>query len=157
MARQIKTLIILVFALSLNCSANAGIDDYFYDNIENAIGDKLAIYYAQQYGVYQDKEANERVTRIFNELNRYSKNKRARGIFINRQGGINAFAVIGYTSVYYDTLFLTDDQLAFIIGHEIGHLEKRHMTKSIAASYGFAALSNAINQKDSSYWDKYLT
>lgn len=62
------------------------------------------------------------------------------------EGGFNAFALPGNTIVLLDGLVedLTDDEIMWVLGHELGHLQQRHGMRSLARSFGLGALASAV-------------
>jgi beta-barrel assembly-enhancing protease len=65
---------------------------------------------------------------------------------INNDSILNAFAVPGgYLYLYTGLIKYLDSEaaLAGVIAHEIGHVEKRHSTRRITASYGISILMGA--------------
>lgn len=98
---------------------------------------------------------SRRVEGIFNRLKDYTKNERYNyQIYVVDLPFVNAFSAPG--GKIYCTLPLTeeldDDELAFVIGHELGHLENLHCLKSASryAKLGaiYSALSSGLHQKD---------
>lgn len=61
-------------------------------------------------------------------------------------GGFNAFALPGNTIVLLDGMAeaLTDDEIMWVLGHELGHVQKRHGMQAVARSFGLAALASTL-------------
>jgi len=67
---------------------------------------------------------------------------------------VNAFCLPGGKIVVYEGLFSiaqTEDELAVVLGHEIGHAVAKHsnerMSQQILTQYGMAILSSALSEK----------
>lgn len=59
---------------------------------------------------------------------------------------INAFAAPGGHIFFYKGLLdeLSEDELAFVIAHEIGHVAARHSLKSLGATLGYSILTGLL-------------
>lgn len=128
-----------------------------YYNHENEHGQKSSLANTQkQTGVYDNEQANQRLESIHNQLKKPGLIKEDYAIYANPNKEFNAFCTLGHViSINKGTLdSLDDDELAAVMGHEIGHGEDRHVVKGITkgVSLGLAVdlfLSN--NQNDTSY------
>lgn len=102
---------------------------------EISIGREVANQLEKQYGVVDDPVLQERVTNIGKKLVAVSDRKDLPYSFkvLNSQD-INAMAAPGgfiYIFKGLVDLMPSDDELAGVIGHEIGHVVKRHSVKQI--------------------------
>lgn len=102
---------------------------------EIEMGQEVAKQLEAQYGLYQDDEVQDRINRIGQNLVRNSSRKNLEYTFkvLNTQD-VNALACPGgFIYVYKGLLdyMTSDDELAAVIGHEIGHIEKRHTVHQI--------------------------
>lgn len=102
---------------------------------EIEMGQEVAKQLEAQYGLYQDDEVQDRINRIGQNLVRNSSRKNLEYTFkvLNTQD-VNALACPGgFIYVYKGLLdyMTSDDELAAVIGHEIGHVEKRHTVHQI--------------------------
>ena len=63
---------------------------------------------------------------------------------------INAFAMADGTIRIYSGLMdiLNDDELRFVIGHEMGHIAMKHIHKKLQLAYGSSAVRKAIASVD---------
>ena len=92
---------------------------------EKAIGRTVVMSMEATYGLNKDPELNRRLNRVGNYLKRvYDRDISIRFKIIN-MGIVNAFAVPGGT-IYVTPEILrfvnSDSELAFVLGHEIGHI-----------------------------------
>lgn len=106
---------------------------------------------AQQFGgLYPDQAVQEQITGIGNKLVNNSDAQRAPYVFefhvLNDPQTVNAFALPG-GQIFITTALLsqlqTEDQVAGVLGHEIGHVIERHSAERIADSQFYGALGNA--------------
>jgi len=112
---------------------------------EIEMGQKVAQQQEAQYGLYQNDEVQARVDRIGQSLVKYSDRKNLTYTFkvLNTQD-VNALSCPGgFIYVYKGLLdFMTsDDELAAVIGHEIGHVEKRHTVHQLEKQMALSFLS----------------
>jgi len=95
----------------------------------------------KEYKVWNDKAATERITRIGNSLVAAQK---GRGFTYTFKAldtkEVNAFAVPGgwiyITRGLYEMPTLSDSELAFVMGHEITHVENRHSMNQLESQLG---------------------
>lgn len=125
---------------------------------EISMGKKVAEDLEKKFGLVEDELINERVKKIGSQVANFSERKELEFSFkVLNSTDINALAVPGgYIYVFkglVDTM-KTDEQLAGVIGHEVGHVSKRHsirqMEKSLGANLLMAVLfgSNAAPIQD---------
>lgn len=69
-----------------------------------------------------------------------------RGSAKQDRGGFNALALPNGVVVVLDGLAeaLTDDELLWVLGHEVGHVEHRHRMQSVARSLGLLAVASTV-------------
>ncbi|MBD3246769.1 MAG: M48 family metalloprotease [Candidatus Omnitrophica bacterium] len=69
-------------------------------------------------------------------------------VYVIEQDEMNAFSIPGGHVYIYEGLLneLTDDELAFVIAHEIGHIVSRHAIKRMQAATGYHILLAAATQ-----------
>lgn len=98
----------------------------------------------QETGVYQSQEASDRLNRIYGQLKSSGDIKRDYDIYASPEEDINAFMSLGgVMCVNKGTLdALDDDELAYIMGHELAHGEKRHSVSGLKKQIG---LSTAVS------------
>lgn len=101
---------------------------------EISLGRETARKVEAQYGLWPDGEALERVNRIGHALAAVSERPDLPYTFkVLNTTNVNALAVPGgfiYTTRGLMSL-VTDDELAFVLGHEITHAAKKHTVKQI--------------------------
>ncbi len=108
-----------------------------------------------KYGVNEDPELNARLDSIMESLTASiakvdpSIEEKPYNYFINNEKSFNAFCTLGHNiSVNTGTfnLIANDDEIAVVIGHEMGHGQKKHVQKGIndalIAQVGAAVLTN---------------
>jgi septum formation protein len=116
---------------------------------EVSIGDSLSRQLEKAYIVVQDPALNERVQRIGEKLasvcDRREVLYRFRVIEDKEDPKIvNAVSLPGgYVYVFKELMKVadTDDELAAVLGHEVGHIVARHGIKRLQAQWGYTLLS----------------
>lgn len=75
------------------------------------------------------------------------------GVYISPE--VNAFAMANGTIRIYSGLMdmLTDGELRFVIGHEMGHVMKNHIRKKIQLAYAASAVRKGIASQNSTAGD----
>lgn len=75
------------------------------------------------------------------------------GVYISPE--VNAFAMANGTIRVYSGLMdmLNDDELRFVIGHEMGHVMKNHIRKKIQLAYAASALRKGIASQNNTSGD----
>ncbi len=89
-----------------------------------------------------------KIARNFTEVNGRTLDFR-----VYDQNVINAFAMPdGSVRVYSGLMdIMTDDELLFVIGHEIGHVAKGHSRKRFQLAYSTSALRGLVNDQGGMY------
>lgn len=108
----------------------------------------------QQYPIVQDGAKAERVKRIGAQLARVSDRQDYQYHFaLVGKDDLNAFTVPGgYIYIFeglYDRLS-SDDEIAAVLSHEIGHCAARHTVKKFQAALGYDFVANIVLSKLSS-------
>lgn len=102
---------------------------------EIKIGQGVAKDLEQKYGVVDDPALQERVTAIGEKIVAVSDRKDLKYTFkVLNSDEINALALPGGFVYIFKGLvdyMPSDDELAGVIGHEVGHIVKRHTVKQI--------------------------
>ena len=122
----------------------------------------------QQYGVNEDPELNQRLDNIMANLTEAiakvdpSIEKKPYNYFINKDTSLNAFCTLGHNMSVNTGIFnyiKNDDEIAVILGHEMGHGQKDHPAKgarksilpmivaSTVDNIGGLILANALNNQ----------
>ncbi len=117
---------------------------------EVKIGTKVASKFEEQFPVLNDVDINERVQRIFKKIVAVSDRQDiVYFIKVIDKDYINAISLPGgYVYVFKGLIDRTDtdDQLASVIAHEVGHIAARHGIKRLQSSYGAVLLQLASAQ-----------
>jgi len=109
-------------------------------------------YMKKKNGVNPDPNLNQRLERIMTNLSKAvaavdpSIHERPYNYFVNKDKSFNAFCSLGHNmSVNTGTFYLlpSEDELAFVIGHEMGHGQKNHVAKGINKSIWIQAAGQA--------------
>ena len=120
---------------------------------EVAIGDAAAVQVEKQFEIFNDVEENHRLQQILNRIVEACDRKDiVYSIKIIDDDKLNAVSLPGGPVYMFKGLMdklKTDDQLAGVIAHEVGHINARHGIKRLQASYGYTLLQlAAIATKD---------
>lgn len=115
---------------------------------EIKIGQDVANQLEKQYGLVDDPALQERVTRIGMSMVAVSDRRDLPYSFkVLNSKEVNALAAPGgfvYVFKGLVDLLPSDDELAGVIGHEIGHIVKRHTVKQIEKSMGVSILFGVV-------------
>ncbi|MCM8783786.1 MAG: M48 family metallopeptidase [Candidatus Omnitrophica bacterium] len=110
---------------------------------EVMLGKQIDFQISQSYEIVKGTQDNERVNIIGKKVAEVSDRQDIRYIFkIVKDKEVNAFCTPG-GYVYIHTGLLekvNDDELACVIGHEIGHVAARHIVKKLQAQLGYELL-----------------
>lgn len=101
-----------------------------------------------EFGLSQDKEKISRIERIGQRLAKVSdRQDYAYHFYLVNNKEVNAFTTPG-GNVYFFTGLLsklqTDDQVAAVLAHEIGHCAARHTVKKFQAALGYNLIGTII-------------
>jgi Peptidase family M48 len=105
----------------------------FTPNEEQEWGEKIHKAELEKY-VVKDAVQQERVDNIVKKMLPFLKNKRFQiKAYIINMPIYNAFSLIGGRLYFTQTLLneVSDEELVFIVGHEIGHLENAHSVEKV--------------------------
>lgn len=128
-------------------------ESYFIDEkTEIAIGKNMTKDILRENKTINDTNLSEYVNGIGEKAARASdKNNLSYYFYVLDDKKINAFAVPGgYIFVNKGLLDkLNEDELAFVLGHEIGHVAARHSIKKLQVALGFNILTSiALDNPD---------
>lgn len=156
---------ILTFSLgclSLNTIGQAGSSileevrdvNIFTDEEELQFGKAFAEQHAREVKFYTDPFVNNYINDIGHTLVKHSKRKNIPYTFkVVDSEDVNAYAVPGgfiYINLGLIRAAQTESELAFVIGHEIGHIVGRHSMKQLTQVYGIELLKQLILDEGSS-------
>ncbi len=113
------------------------------DEEESAIGEELDKQISQELRFTREKKFN--IKKIFNNLKKYVERTTINYNYkIVRTDEVNAYAIAG-GNMYINTGILDflddEDEIAFVIAHEISHNEKRHCIKRVQ----YAVLASSLD------------
>jgi len=107
---------------------------------ESTIGDLLYKSYAANHKIILDNEQTARLRKVGAQLVTHLPHCPYDLTFhVEANGAVNAFALPGGTIVVYSGLLdsaTTDDELAGVMAHEIGHIIKRHSLRAMLHEAG---------------------
>ena len=111
----------------------------------------------QETGVYDSAEADNRVQTVYQNLKDTGHVLRDYKVYVSPSEDINAFASLGgVLCVNKGTLdAMDDDELAYVMAHEIAHGEKRHSVNGVKKRVGLVTALN-IYLGDASYGEYLL-
>lgn len=100
----------------------------------------------EQSGYYDNAAYQERAKRILDSLVKSGVPKRKYVIFVNPSDDINAYCTLaGVLSVNKGTLDVLDDQqLAFVLAHEVSHGENRDIVNGVTKKLSLAVAGSAV-------------
>ncbi len=130
-------------------------DIFFYSTEKEVnLGRKVARQVEKEYTIEKNPKINQRIYRIGKKLSAVCDRQEINYYFdVIEDKDKNAFSLPG-GYVYVNTGLLdileTDDQIAFVLAHEIGHIVARHSIKRLQASLGYNLLLIAGSQIESS-------
>jgi beta-barrel assembly-enhancing protease len=132
---------------------------------EVAMGLQSAPQMAQEYGgLYPDNKVQQQIKAVGNRLvNSFDQTLKAKGIqnpyrfdfhVLRDDQTVNAFALPGgqiFITVGLLSKLSSEDQLAGILGHEVGHVVHRHSAQQMATSSFFQGLAGAATAVSGGY------
>ncbi|MFA4991480.1 MAG: M48 family metallopeptidase [Candidatus Omnitrophota bacterium] len=120
--------------------------------MEVALGNNVAMSVAKEYKFIKTPEVTDRVSKLGEKIAKVSDRQDLKYHFaVVEDKEINAFTTPGgYVYINSGLIdMVSDDELACVIGHEIGHIAARHITKKLQAQLGYDILMNIALQKAS--------
>lgn len=119
------------------------------DEIE--LGNQVATQIEKQNPIWNNAEAQQRINRLGEALAKTSVRKDITYTFkLVDSDAINAFALPGghiYVTRGLYQEFKDDNELSFVMGHEMGHVEARHSIKNLERDAAFRALLRLLMEK----------
>ncbi len=116
----------------------------YYSALDDQAQSKFLGECQQETGVYEDPAADSRVSDIYQTLHSTGDIKRDYTVYVSPQEEINAFMSLGgVMCVNKGSLdAFDDDELAYVMAHELAHGEKRHSVSGVKKKVG---LTTALN------------
>ena len=132
----------------------------FTDAEEQQIGKAFAEQHAREVKFYTDPVVTNYINNLGQTLVRHSKRSNIPYTFkVVDTNDINAYAVPGgyiYLNLGLIRAVQTESELAFVIGHEIGHIVGQHSMKRLTQAYGIEILKQIVLDEDSSEAKKLI-
>ena len=102
----------------------------------------------KRYKLSSDKEKIDRINRVGQKLVQVSDRQDFQyHFFLIEENDLNAFTVPGGNIYFYTGLYdklRTDDQIAAVLAHEIGHCAARHTVKKFQAAMGYDLIGRIV-------------
>lgn len=110
----------------------------YYSRMDDHDGLKLLDQCQQQTGVYESAEADNRGQSIYENIRNTGAVERNYNVYVSPNEEINAFMSLGgVLCVNKGSLdAFDDDELAYVMAHEISHGEKRHSVSGVKKRVG---------------------
>lgn len=130
----------------------------YYTRMDDKAGMKLLDQCQHQTGVYESAEADNRVQTIYNNIRSTGAVERNYNVYVAPSEDINAFMSLGgVLCVNKGSLdAFDDDELAYVMAHEISHGEKRHNVNGVKKSVGLITALDIYLGSDASYGEYLL-
>lgn len=129
-------------------------DIFFYStDKEISIGENIARQIAKDFKISSNPLYLKRVRKIGEKIAKVCDRKELNYYFnVISEDKFNAFSIPGGYVYIYEKLLknLDDDELAFVLAHEVGHIVSRHGIKRLQAALGYNLLILASSQAPSS-------
>lgn len=120
---------------------------------EISIGAALSRQFDKNFKINTDLDVNERVQNVLDRLVKVcDRQELVYTIKVIEEDKLNAVSLPGgYIYVYKGLIDAvdSDDQLAGVIGHELGHITSKHSIKKLQSMYGYTLLQLAAMQSRS--------
>lgn len=112
---------------------------------EIKIGDAMARQFDSNFKINTDIDINDRIERIFLRIvDVCDRQDLVYTVKVIDEDKVNAISLPGgYVYIYKGLIdkAKSDDEIAGVLAHEVGHIAARHSIKRLQASYGYALLS----------------
>ncbi len=133
----------------------------FTDAEELQFGKAYVTQHEKAVKLYTDPVVTNYINALGQSLVRHSKRSNIPYTFkVVDKKGVNAYAVPGgFIYIHLDLIRIaeTESELAFVLGHEIGHIVGRHSMKRLTKVYGIEIVKRIILDEDSSETQKLIT
>ena len=110
---------------------------------EIEIGNSVKADLTKKHHISQDTYLNNRLNNVGNRLAAVSDRKDIEyRFFVLEDKDLNALAIPGGQIYVYQGLMnvLDDDELAYVVGHEVGHVAARHIAKRLQGNMAYQLL-----------------
>ena len=132
----------------------------FTDAEELQFGKAYVAEHEKKVKLYTDPVVTNYINALGQSLVRHSKRSNIRYTFkVVDKKGVNAYAVPGgFIYLHLDLIRMakTESELAFVLGHEIGHIVGRHSMKRLTKVYGIEIIKRIILDEESSEAEKLI-
>ena len=132
----------------------------FTDEEEQQFGKAFAEQHAREVKFYTDPVVTNYINNLGQTLVRHCKRNNITYTFkVVNTNDVNAYAVPGgfiYINLGLIKEVQTESELAFVIGHEIGHIVGQHSMKRLTQAYGIEILKKIIIDEDSNETKKLI-
>jgi predicted Zn-dependent protease len=150
--------LVLILTFQIGCSSPLvkALSDIniFTDAEELQFGKAYVAQHEKEIKLYTDPVVTNYINALGQSLVRHSKRSNISYTFkIVDKKGVNAYAVPGgFIYIHLDLIRMakTESELAFVLGHEIGHIVGRHSMKRLTKIYGFEIIRRIILDEESS-------
>ena len=155
--------LILTFHTGCSSSLVKALTDVniFTDAEELQFGKAYVAQHEKAVKLYTDPVVLNYINALGQSLVRHSKRSNIPYTFkVVDKKGVNAYAVPGgFIYIHLDLIRMakTEAELAFVLGHEIGHIVGQHSMKRITKIYGFEIVKQIILGEDASEVEKLIT
>lgn len=133
----------------------------FTDAEELQFGQAYVTQHEKAVKLYTDPVVTNYINTLGQSLVRHSKRSNIRYTFkIVDKKGVNAYAVPGgFIYIHLDLIRMaeTESELAFVLGHEIGHIVGRHSMKRLTKIYGIEIIKRIVLDENSGEAQKLIT
>lgn len=119
----------------------------FDDPTEISWGQAMAKQFIAEHKMIEDQESLNRLRNLGQAIAKNShRSYLIYHFYLVDQDQVNAFAMPGGYVFIYQGLFekVNQDQLAFVLAHEIGHVAARHSLKRLGAAMGIGVLTTVL-------------
>lgn len=122
----------------------------YYNNVNDNGQKEILANTQKQTGVYDNEEATQRIQELHHRLKSSGLITAKYAIYVNPKKELNAFCTLGHViSINKGTLdCLDDDELGFIMSHEMGHGEKKHVIHGITKGIGLGVAVDLFLEKN---------
>ncbi len=132
----------------------------FTDAEELQFGKAYVAEHEKKVKLYTDPVVVNYINALGQSLVPHSKRSNIRYTFkVVDKKGVNAYAVPGgFIYIHLDLIRMakTESELAFVLGHEIGHIVGRHSMKRLTKVYGIEIIKRIILDEESSEAEKLI-